>query len=230
MIDINNCETKYKINMLDATVAVASGLLTDIIYNEIFSFFEDIKAIGPITEPMVVSGIILVSKILIVVFIFLVLFMLITYIFPFGIMFVDSQIIHKIPTIKTNETFSTYNNCKKQIIEVSKNIEAIDSLPKDNIIFLFTESLLTINKLHKSFIHKDTVNQNIILDMFRKGTFNNLGEKISGYEYNTLIDMLDKQFTSLYSHIPIERKNELLCSDYKIARGYISDLKTLIQN
>lgn len=213
--------------LANSLTAVAAGMLTDIIFDELTEAdFTGKVENGEITL-WGIDKFTFPTKVLIILGIFLGLWILFSYVIPVVGHFMKMQFAQNIPKISKNKILSTYKECKTSIDLLQEKVYNKNSA--ENSIILFSEICFEIEKLHKVFCSKKQLNKNRVKNMFRTGSsIHDISRRISPYEYLAVINALDKLCQVTYSMCskPVDR---MIDSDYKRTTQLLSNLRNILK-
>lgn len=185
---------KKENKILDATTAVVAGILTELIYSEIFPSYYEKQTINDIEVLSEKSLLPFWAEILIVISLFLVISIIVSIILPRLIYKVKSTKRKYKPTYNTREIIDSFEEIKKTIQTISFVFN--NGFSKISFAMLYSDDIANcINKLYTIFCPIDKVQKKTVEFVFRNSTtINTKGNLISKYELISLISVVEKLF------------------------------------
>lgn len=210
---------KKENKILDATTAVVSGILTELIYSEMFPSYYEKQTINDIEILTEKSLLPFWAETLIVLSLFLVISIIVSIILPRLIYKAKSTKRKNKPTYNTREIIDSFNEIKKTIQTISFVFN--NGFSKISFAMLYSDDIANcINKMYSIFCPSDKVQKKTVDFVFHNSTtINTKGNLISKYELISLIHVVEKLFeecmkeenidgnTSINKDVNIERKN-----------------------
>lgn len=210
-----------------ALMAIAAGLLTDLLYDSLTEEYFEGQLIDCTIQINKIAEYTALEKICIIVSLFLSLWIILSYGIPLMIYCVNTLRYHNIPKFRREKVLKTYEECKNAILDLRKQV--LDPIEeKDNVyVVIFKETCLLIVKLHKVFCSGKLQNEIVVRNSFRIGcTVNDIDIKISIYEYLAIIGIIQQTIELSQSKAPI-KLTEHLNNDYNNILNYLEELEKL---
>lgn len=180
--------------------AITSGILTNILYGDLFPCHYEKKIADNGTtlfEPIEEYN--LWQKLLIILSIFLILWFILYIVFPFIINLAKSLSRKKRIIYTSKDIVCSYKNINTNVQNLIERNQLLLSISNVSNTVLASEISHYINELDRLFIEKNNVQQKIINSAFRHGnTINDINKYISYYEFHALIDNVDALFHSIF--------------------------------
>lgn len=222
----NNDIFRNRNKIASALTAVASGMLTDLIYDIIAAEYFEGQIIDGTIQIIKISQYNTFEKICLIIILFSFSWVLLSYCIPLISYFINLFRHYNIPKIDSEKLLNTYKECKEKIIELQERTQnAINT--NNSYIIIFSDISLLIIRLHKLFCSGKEQNKNIIKASFRSNsTVNDIDIRISLYEYIAIIDVSQNILQLSYKKMPLNIR-ELLDKDYINICYCINDLKQI---
>ena len=189
---MSNLKKENKI--LDATIAVVSGILTELIYNEISISYYQKQIINEVETFVEISQTPFWVKLSIILSLFLAIWILLSIVLP-RIIYKIKSIHHKRkPTYNNREVINIFNDIKRE----AQNISFVFNSDFSKISFglLYSDDIaICINKLHAIFCSNSKIQKKTIETVLRNSaSISTKGNLISKYELVSLICVLEQLF------------------------------------
>lgn len=200
--------------------AVASSILTNIIYDELSGICYEVSSTGDRVFLVQVSEFTFMQKMGFIGVTFFAIWFVILAVWLF-LPKAISQIRYKnIRTYSRKQIVSSYREAKKYIIKIK------DSSNISNDIILYTDDIaIAVNTLHKVFCPTKKSLKRIVNSVFRTGaTIFDMGQLISPYEYSAVIESADKVLRCLSQY----SSSEMLQKDCTKLKQEIIELKEIV--
>lgn len=189
---MSNLKKENKI--LDATIAVVSGILTELLYSEISISYYEKRIINKVETFVEISQTPFFIKLLIIISLFLAIWILLSIILPRIIYKIQSMRHKRKPTYNNREVISIFNDTKREV----QNIAFVfnNGFSKISFGLLYSDDIaICINKLHAIFCSNSRIQKKTIETVFRNSaSISSKGNLISKYELVSLICVLEKLF------------------------------------
>lgn len=209
-------------NILSSLTAVAAGVLTEIIYNLLAENYYRVE----MTEESI--GIFQVSKldnliqIGIILGVFLLSWLLITCLLPVICYVLKSLFPHSRPKSSRKTILNTYREFKNDLLEIQEKLYYRGNLTDAERLALFCHLCCIITTMHKVF----NFNKRAVKSAFRPNaddSTNDIGVRISSYEYRALIESAQTILSQLYR--PAISEDALYSHDYDKAKNHLEELR-----
>ena len=207
-----------------ALAAVASGIITNMIYSTLISINYEIEEING-TVVFVQKNLPNYLMILVIIVIFCILWWFIYFIIPFLYNYFGYLITHNIPKYNGDYVVSMYKKSKKRLLTL---MDLIDNKGFDPVLFTYDIAIIII-ELHKVFCPGNDILEKVMKNTIRRDseTLYNMKTHISIYEIEKTIIFIDKFFKIIYK---IDNFNQdQYCKDFKKLQIQIEELKQVIR-
>lgn len=226
--------------LISSLAAVASsiltGLLTNILYDEIFAATYKIVNEGTTYTIIEDNEYSVISKIFIVLFIFLIVWFFLSILIPTVATGIEMLIHRKTPTFTRLQLFALYRECKEQLLKLNESMSDCDYACENSKLYL-GELARVVNKLYAKFCSTKILEQRVVRSSFRTGsTIDDFENRISFYEYEKIICVASRILGKLQpQNLDIEKSitNELdimYINDWRKISSRINELKCALQN
>ena len=213
-------KTKFWEKLWMAISAVASGILTSLLYDQLAnSHFEIIMQEGK-TLLVPVSNRTFAFQFAIISGIFLISWLIISMIIPFAIYMFERISYKRVQYLRPNEVITSFRKIKKEVIYISEKLNRIN---QSDVVILYAEDIVSlILRLYKTFYTENRQLRMPVTSIFRmENTLVNVGREISPYDYNALLKVLNQ----LLRLVNQSRNSEILQRDYIKSKKLLSELK-----
>ncbi len=185
---------KKENKILEAAIAIPSGMLTELIYSEISTSYYEKHIVNGIETFVEVNKFNIIAKITIILFLFFAIWFLLSIIIPRLIYKFRSITRKRKPTYNTKEIIETFNETKHTVQNISFVIN--NGFSKISFAMLYSDDITNcINKLHTVFCSNNVIQKKTANSVFRDSlSINTKGYFISKYEFTTLVSILEKLF------------------------------------
>lgn len=158
---------------------------------------------------------------------FLALWIILAYIIPVIIYFINSFKSQNKIKINNKTVLESYTIFKDKVVELQGRVKYVNEESDGAYLLIFSDMCLCTLKMHEVFCTKKRENEIIIKSVFRIGpTVNDMDKKISLYEYLMITDIGKKILRFSYDNA-LKADCDLLNSDYQKISLYLEELQSL---
>lgn len=219
---------KKENKLFEALFAIASGILTEIIYSEISISRYEKKIIDGVETIEEISRYTALTKIGIILLLFFVIWIILSFVLPRIKYIFKTAIPKKKPTYNTKEIIGIFYNTKQTVQNISFVLN--NNFSKISFATLYLNDLVNcINKLHVVFCSKNKKQKKTVnFLLYNSLSVNTNGQFISKFEYLTLISIIDNLFNECTMLDNNDKKSfELHENDINELKNKINELKNI---
>lgn len=198
---------KKENKILTASSTITSGILTDLIYNEISTSHYQKQIINDIEIYVQIDELSSISKVLIIALIFISIWLILSIIVP-RLLYLKKSISHKREhSLNTKEIMNSYIDIKEKVKSLSLLVSE-NELPEYKL--LYSDDLTNcVNTLHSVFCSKLKKQQTTVRATFRTSiSINTKGVRISSYEFLAVLSVINDIIEEVMSSGNIDCKQD----------------------
>lgn len=219
---------KTESKIITATSAVASGILTELIYSEMSNSYYEKQIINDVETFIEINQTPFWKKIIFILLMFLSIWILISIISPRVVYLFKSIHRKRKPTYNTKEMTIIFNEIMKTIQGISFSFKNSCSVPLSKMLY-FDEIATSINKLHAVFSSTNPIQKRTVKFVFRDSNSSTVkDDRISKVEFHILLFIMEELLNECAKEkFNNESIDKMLETDIKAVQGKLNKLKSI---